>query len=454
MNVCFKKAVICFCIVGFLFAPLRPYRANAIAVVDDCIIIGGVLVTTYVVVLALEKAGAFQGFDVNTSYSSDLSSYLSKKVLALSSAEIAKYFFTAKDTNGTDYVALTSDGYDWNKDNWDAIDAGLKDFRAFTRSLTSNTTTNTVPNTLSPYMLNGFYMVPYLSTPNKLFDSFNVAYGDTLYVQLVNSDGTVKTKTIVPYGDCSIKILQDSTSYIQVWVSYDNWVSRGSPIYCQAYAHEYFKVGYYTTSQTVYIPSTDVVTNTGSSTAIGSDEAVAVPISGQYSSDGTTRIYDGIDGCVATAVTGLKAVDLSNTGAGANTGEGTQTGFWDSLWNWLQNIIDGIKAIPKLILDWFTIDWDKVKTHINYIDIVKQHFQPISDIFDLISNVSADIKDSDGKFYMVIPHEMGGDDQEHCVLDLSVGAVYITTARDVIKYGMWMGFVWYVFRKFDPKFSI
>lgn len=123
----------------------------------------------------------------------------------------------------------------------------------------------------------------------------------------------------------------------------------------------------------------------------------------------------------------------------------------------LQKILSTLLSIPTLlqkIIDWFTLDWTKVKTHIDYTDILKEHFRPFYDITDSLSNIQSSTRDSDGKFYMVIPKEMGGDGGSHCVLDLTVGSIYISTAREIIKYGIWIALLWYFLRKFDPKLTI
>ncbi|NSB34787.1 hypothetical protein [Clostridium saccharoperbutylacetonicum] len=80
----------------------------------------------------------------------------------------------------------------------------------------------------------------------------------------------------------------------------------------------------------------------------------------------------------------------------------------------------------------------------NYGDIMKSHFSPVFDVFNLFSNVHVDSSTTSsdaGKFYMKIPKAMGGDDQEHCVLDLTVGAVYVNKAREIIN--MEYGFIFY-----------
>lgn len=113
-------------------------------------------------------------------------------------------------------------------------------------------------------------------------------------------------------------------------------------------------------------------------------------------------------------------------------------------------ILDWLKSIPK----WFVVDWDLVIQHADYSKILETKLKPLYEISTLLSNIKANPQSHSGKFYMKIPHEMGGDDQEHCVLDLSFGDVYFKTARGIIKAGMWVGFLFFILRVFRPKFTI
>lgn len=343
MNDYFKKIIICFCIVGFLFSPLRPKPVNAVVGVDDCIVIGGVLVTTYVVVLALEKAGAFQGFDIDSNYSGDFRNYLSEKVLALSAAEIAKYFFTAKDSSGNDYVSLSSYGYDYSYQvHYDLIhDSPIYKFEHSTDLVTSNTD----KTQFVPFMLNNYYMTPYHFSNGVAYTTFEVNLGDTLYFQYSNDCKNFYQKTYVASVYNTVRLYQDGVYLRLQYYNGSSWVSSSSVGNCSTSSDVAF--GYYTTSNTVYAPSTDVVTTGGNVVDIG-DSAVAVPISGQYDSASGQTIYDGIEGGTANAISGLKASDLSIT-TPIDTGTGSDASFWSELWDWLEKIYNGIRSIPGAI---------------------------------------------------------------------------------------------------------
>ncbi|UYZ36005.1 hypothetical protein OD350_28175 [Clostridium beijerinckii] len=447
MNAYFKRFILSFCVLSIFTLSLRPHIAKA-----NPIAIGAVEFVEGSLGGVVGGGAGYAGYDIIERYKKEASDFIIKKSLSTLTTSFFKFY---SDSSGQKYVGIDGTGLDELKAELDSLVHSNGSISVSTTQTTSNTSHS------SPFMLDGFYMKPYSfysTSSNYVYDSFKINQGDTLNVCMYSSyaPNSIVKYSFTPTEDEWIRF-SNKYSYL-MQTSFDNSTfSNYSPSYLSLSSTCSIYIGYNTVSNTVYVPASQVITGNGidgkASDSVG-DGVVAVPISGQYDSTTGQKVWAPIDGANVGVMTGLTAIDSTKVGSNVGSGTDTQTGFWDSLWDWLKNIIDGIKAIPTLILNWFTIDWDRVKTHINYIDIVKQHFQPIYDIFDLISNVSADIKDSDGKFYMVIPHEMGGDDKEHCVLDLSVGAVYITTARDVIKYGMWMGFVWYVLRKFDPKFSI
>lgn len=134
----------------------------------------------------------------------------------------------------------------------------------------------------------------------------------------------------------------------------------------------------------------------------------------------------------------------------------------------LQKIIDGIKATPtilKEILDWikgiparwsafWSINWNEVFSHAQYGDIVKAKLKPFYDTANLLTNIKANPQSHSGKFYMKIPKEMGGNGQEQCVLDLSFGDAYFKIARNLLKAGMWVAFLFWILKTFKPRFNI
>lgn len=168
-------------------------------------------------------------------------------------------------------------------------------------------------------------------------------------------------------------------------------------------------------------------------------------------------------------------IDIRGDDVGSVPKPGESDGVIKGLWDWLKgilqsildailsipailkNILDAILSIPSLIqqiIDFFKVDWAEVAKHTDYTGVFRTHFKPFYDITDLLTNIKSNPQSHNGKFYMKIPKEMGGDNKEHCVLDLSVGAVYIDTGRNIIKYGIWIAFLWYVLKVFSPKFNI
>ncbi|MGV2642740.1 hypothetical protein GNF86_14905 [Clostridium perfringens] len=172
-----------------------------------------------------------------------------------------------------------------------------------------------------------------------------------------------------------------------------------------------------------------------------------------------------------------KTLDATTESTAEGTGEGT--GLWDwlksllnsildaiksilssisSFFDWLKSllisILEAIKAIPGAILSFFTIDWDLVNEHVVYDEIFKNKFKPFYDVAYLLQNINSNPSTHSGKFYMVIPPEMGGDGQEHCVLDLTVANNIISIARTFINAFIWIGFLWYILKLFSPKLNI
>lgn len=162
----------------------------------------------------------------------------------------------------------------------------------------------------------------------------------------------------------------------------------------------------------------------------------------------------------------------ATTGDKTIPGEGEGTGIWDWLKNllnsildaiksipgaiisFLSSILDAIKAIPNAILSFFIIDWSLISEHIVYDEIFKDKFKPFYDVVYLLQNINANPQTHSGKFYMVIPKEMGGDGKEHVVLDLTVGYDYISMARSFINASIWLSFLWYIIKLFSPKLDI
>lgn len=133
----------------------------------------------------------------------------------------------------------------------------------------------------------------------------------------------------------------------------------------------------------------------------------------------------------------------------------TSTFPWLSdILDWLKKIWDAIKAIPTDIIKFFTIDWALVTPALDFSDIWKTHFKPFYDISDALSTVNSSPESNAGKFFMDIPKVVGGDGLRHCVLDLTVASSPLTFCRTFLKYFIWLGLAFYIFRLFEPKITI
>jgi hypothetical protein len=169
--------------------------------------------------------------------------------------------------------------------------------------------------------------------------------GDTLYLQSRTNSDKIYNYTYSTTQDCIIKFFQDSAVVRYQFFNADTTSPNGQTGqfgYDALSSGQSLHLGYKTISNTVYAPGNTVVTNTGEKTDLKAGTAVSIPISGQYSKDGTIPIYDGVDGATAGAVAGLTAKTLDGT----KVGEGTTTGERTSA----KDIADGIGNtlnIPK-----------------------------------------------------------------------------------------------------------
>jgi len=350
----------------------RPQRVHAvIPVVAGYVLIGGALIATSAIVSIMIKAGHFSGYDVVSGYDVDIKTYLTNKILTLSAFELLKYFATSEDSSGQLYVEMTNEGYTWNKTDWAVFDASAKEFHNFERSLNS-TTDNTVtptPTVMNPFMLDGYYMQPHKYVDGEVWDTFIVKAHDILSYCMVSSSSptTVVKGTFTPVSDCYVRYgIYDNGNWMNV--SYDGITYKGfSPSTLYVTSTSVVSVGYDTVSNTVYIPGSTVVKDTGIETGVATGSTVAYPISGQYSNETGSTVYTGIDGGVATVVSGLTAKDLSKTATGeaSTTGELTESAVRDA-------VRDGVKDATSTTFDVPASDTPTLDFSPLYYDVSKK----------------------------------------------------------------------------------
>lgn len=117
------------------------------------------------------------------------------------------------------------------------------------------------------------------------------------------------------------------------------------------------------------------------------------------------------------------------------------------------DFIEGFTDTIKGIIRWaFYVDFEKVKTHINYKEKLEQKFAIFYQFADTFKNINPTSEEHEGKFYMNLPSWLGG--QEVCWLDLSLAKPVLDWGKTFLKYALWIGFGIYVVRKFDIKFNI
>ena len=214
----------------------------------------------------------------------------------------------------------------------------------------------------------------------------------------------------------------------------------------------------------------DVIGNTESVSADGfldnsiskdKDISVSIPTTseGVISLDSViNKTYDDVktDGLT---IENTNTVDIPDTGVDEGVGEDAGLFDWlksliNSIIDFLKSILNSILAIPSAILSFFVIDWDLVADHIVFDEIFKNKFKPFYDVAYLLQNINANPSNHSGKFYMVIPPEMGGDGLEHCVLDLTIANDFIVIGRSFINASIWIGFLWYILKLFSPNLNI
>lgn len=348
MNDFFKKFIICVCIVGLLFGTLRPRIAKA-----NPIAIGAVEFVEGSLGGVVSGGAGYAGYDIIERYKKEASDFIIKKSLSTLTNTFFKFY---SDSSGQKYVGIDGSGLD-------ELQSMLEDMRHSSYEgipvFTNKTTSNTTVSSNEPFMLNGFYMKRYSGTSSAVdYDKFSVNYGDSLSIQFYSTNSyssSVITKTFLATDDMICRFTASSKGTTFFYYSYDKgttWYSFNEGVFSRVGDSVF--IGYKTVSNSVYVPSSQVITGNGidgkSSDSVG-DGIVAVPISGQYDSTTGQKVWAPIDGANVGVKTGLTAIDSSkvDSDSGTDTGSGTDAGFWSTLWGWLEKIYKGIISIPGAI---------------------------------------------------------------------------------------------------------
>lgn len=320
MNSYFKKFIVCFCIIGILFGTLRPRIAKA-----NPIAIGAVEFVEGSLGGVVSGGAGYAGYDIIERYKKEASDFIIKKSLSTLTNTFFKFY---SDSSGQKYVGIDGSGLD-------ELQSMLEEMRHSSYEcipvFTNKTTSNTTVSSNEPFMLNGFYMKRYSGTSSTVdYDKFTVNYGDSLSIQFysTNSPSTIRTATFSATDDMVCKFTSKN-GHTFFYYSYDN----GTTFY--SYSNgitsgvgDSVFIGYNTVSNSVYVPSAQVITGNGidgkASDSVG-DGIVAVPISGQYDSTTGQKVWAPIDGANVGVKTGLTAIDASKVDAGAGTDTGANT---------------------------------------------------------------------------------------------------------------------------------
>jgi hypothetical protein len=472
VNVKFKRFIIFLCIFGLFTCSLRPQPTYAF--IDGGVVeVGGITITGGMVAVAVGSLVVAGGATIYANVDSTDIKYIAQGMI--DTGEATKAFGVQTLETGQKVLVWTKDGLDWvgNK-----ISSMIRDGYSLPAY-----DAGSIPFNLSSIRSSSSQMI-------DIGNTFDGTLGDAMSITYTFSDGTVRTvlgyfgatgatytfNIISTSYDSQIRVLGRIGDSIKTQfgnisipvdassVSISFQVSREGSGTQSVCLHPQTGINNYNPTTASDVIGGTATSGTGS---ISYYPKVGIPLgdSGSKTDAGVPIYQPNIDIPYGKSFpdVGTVSVPKDTTGTGTATGDttGTQTGdktfnipILGDILKWLQKIYDLIKDFIDTLVKWFVIDWAKVKTHINYIDIVRQHLKPIFDIFDVVSNMQGSISNNGGKFYMKIPHEMGGDDQEHCVLDLTVASMHIDTARTIIKFGMWSAFIWYVLRKFDIHFTI
>lgn len=330
-------------------------RAEAIDLPEAFAIAGGIAVSPEVLGAVAVAGLACYGLYVASPYLDDFKNYVESQFAGLATSAVMDYCAYYQDSDGNSYAGLTDDGLSYVHALSQSDSVPLK----------SKSTTNTDSSSGS-YEYNGFYMQSYtLSTVlGTVYTSFHVPVTDTLNVMFTYPQNPTYSPNTYSISATDLSSFSDFGSYVYYRVAVATIVS-GSPHYTKlqystdgstwyncpntvniSSSSTVFYFGYNTTSNTVYVPASQVLDN-GDVVDVG-DGTVAVPISGQYDSSNNT-VYKGIEGANAGVVNGLVAKTGTNTGTGDGTGTGSDASYWSQLWDWLKEILDGVKSIPEAL---------------------------------------------------------------------------------------------------------
>ena len=153
---------------------------------------------------------------------------------------------------------------------------------------------------------------------------------------------------------------------------------------------------------------------------------------------------------------------LEGVSTGTDTGVDSDTaGFWQTLWNWLQKIFNGILAIPQAIIDGITVvleylfvpDLTGVQ---ELVDVYSHKFNWVSDLYvffeDFVDRLTCNeppkipinLDNAESKY------DWGG---ETYVLDMSWYARYKDSVDTILSGILWIFFLWRLFRRIPDIIS-
>jgi hypothetical protein len=375
------------------------------------------------------------GYTISAIYKDNVKAAISSAIAALDATTKDSYFKYATNSQGAQYVELTSAGYTYAKSLLSTIKSGA--ITVATNLATANTTVGT-----DPFMLNGYYMYSVYSNSFANWDNiikFKVASGDTLYCQLRGSDGVVVTKTFTPTQDVYVVI--SKLNSIQFNYSYNSniWSDLGSATgvvqLCSATfdnnAYGYY--GFYTASNKVYIPGTTAITQ-GTETGVTTGSNVAVNVVGAFNNTTSQTVYSPVSGAAAAQVANLTPTIPLGTNPHGTTKE--DLGLKNVA---MMNIIDIPAATPSAYDDEFdgtslAAKWTRLNSSIGAMNVANGCLQTnIQSNVETSTAIVQPIPTGDFTMTAKLKEFMGMGD---CVLSGLILTTNNTDTTDFVRIGM------------------
>ncbi|RKD23753.1 hypothetical protein SAMN02745883_02430 [Caminicella sporogenes DSM 14501] len=100
----------------------------------------------------------------------------------------------------------------------------------------------------------------------------------------------------------------------------------------------------------------------------------------------------------------------------------------------------------------FYVDFDKIKSHINFKEKLEQKFSFFFQIADSLKQINSMQQEHEGKFYMKLPSWLGGT--RVCFLDLTYAKPVLDWGKIFLRCALWIAFARFILNKLDVKLHV